>query len=179
MVYNLFIHLFFFSCKTFTITVELRSLEMSNLWWMLCFDECKTSNPQQISGLWSGNVVSIAVKSGQNHGPCFNTLRLRQDSQHFPDNFLKCIFLNKNIWILINISLKFVPKGQINNIPALVQIMAWCRPGDKPLSEPVMVNLLMHISSVAKKLSWLIRHLSGGLCIFYSNLWNLSSDISV
>ena len=32
-----------------------------------------------------------------------------------------------------------------NNIPALVQIMAWRRPGDKPLSEPMMVNLLTHI----------------------------------
>ena len=34
------------------------------------------------------------------------------------------------------ISLKFVPKGPINNIPALVQIMAWRRSGDKPLPEP-------------------------------------------
>ena len=31
--------------------------------------------------------------------------------------------MNENAWILINISLKFVPKGPINNIPALVQIM--------------------------------------------------------
>ena len=37
------------------------------------------------------------------------------------------------------------PGGPINNIPALVQIMAWCRPGDKSLSEPMMVILLMHI----------------------------------
>ena len=37
-------------------------------------------------------------------------------------------------------SLKTVPKGPINNIPALVQIMAWCRPGDKPLSEPMLVS---------------------------------------
>ena len=37
--------------------------------------------------------------------------------------------------ILIKISLKVVPKGPINNIPALVQIMVWCRPGNKPLSE--------------------------------------------
>ena len=47
--------------------------------------------------------------------------------------------------ISITISLKFVPKGPINNIPALVQIMAWRRPGDKPLSEPVMVRLLTYI----------------------------------
>ena len=45
----------------------------------------------------------------------------------------------------IEISLKFVPKGPVNNIPALVQIMAWCRPGDKPLSEPMMVSLATHI----------------------------------
>ena len=32
-----------------------------------------------------------------------------------------------------------------HNIPALVQIMAWRRPGDKPLSEPMMVSLLTHI----------------------------------
>ena len=42
--------------------------------------------------------------------------------------FSKYIFWNENVWILINISLKFVPKGPINNMPALVQIMAWCRP---------------------------------------------------
>ena len=35
--------------------------------------------------------------------------------------------------------------GQINNIFALVQIMVWRWPGDKPLSEPIMVNLLIHI----------------------------------
>ena len=33
--------------------------------------------------------------------------------------------------------MKFVSKVPINNIPALVQIMAWRRPGDKPLSEPI------------------------------------------
>ena len=50
-----------------------------------------------------------------------------------------------NVWIQIKISLKFVPKGPINNIPSLVQIMVWRRPGDKPLSEPMMVNLLTYI----------------------------------
>ena len=64
----------------------------------------------------------------------FNTLRLGQNGRHFPDNHLKCFFLNENIWISINTSLKFVPKGRINNIPAFVQIMAWCQLGDKPTS---------------------------------------------
>ena len=48
-------------------------------------------------------------------------------------------------WMKIFDSPKFVPKGSINNIPALVQIMAWRRPGDKPLSEPMMLNLSTHM----------------------------------
>ena len=45
----------------------------------------------------------------------------------------------------MEISLMFVPKDPINIIPALVKIMAWHRPGDKPISEPMMVSLLMLI----------------------------------
>ena len=69
-----------------------------------------------------------------------NTLRSRQNGRHFPDDNFKCIFLDENMEIAINIALKFVPQRQINNITALVQLMAWHRPGDKPLSEPVMVQ---------------------------------------
>ena len=74
-----------------------------------------------------------------------NTLRPRQNGHHFPDDILKCLFFNENVWISIRISLKFIPNGPINNNPALVQIMAWRRRGDKPLSETVMVSLLTHI----------------------------------
>ena len=80
-----------------------------------------------------------------NHTCCFNTLRPRQNGRRFADDTFKRIFVNENVGISINISLKFVPEGLINNIPALVQIMAWRRSGDKPLSEPMMVNLLTHI----------------------------------
>ena len=76
---------------------------------------------------------------------CVNTLRPRQDGCQFPDDIFKCIFLNENISISIAISLKFVPKGPINNIAALVQIMAWRWLGDKPLSETMMASLLTHI----------------------------------
>ena len=75
----------------------------------------------------------------------FNTLRPRQNGRHFADDIFKCIFLNENVSIAIKIPLKFVPKGPINNVPALVQIMAWRRPGDKSLSEPMMVSLPTHI----------------------------------
>ena len=77
--------------------------------------------------------------------PALNTLRPRQNGPHFADDIFKCIFLNENVWILLKISLKFVPKVPINYIPALVLIMPWHRPGDKPLSEPMMVRLPTHI----------------------------------
>ena len=54
-------------------------------------------------------------------------------------------FLNENMIISLKISLKFVSTGPINNIPVLVQIMAWRRPGDKPLSEPMIIILLTHV----------------------------------
>ena len=69
-----------------------------------------------------------------------NTLRdysnIRQKGCHCADDSFKYIFMNENVWISIKISLKFVPKGSIDNIPALVQIMTWRRIGDTPLSQP-------------------------------------------
>ena len=53
----------------------------------------------------------------------------------------------------MEISLKFVPKGPINKIPALVQIMAWHQTGDKPLSEPMMTHFndayMRHLASMS------------------------------
>ena len=69
----------------------------------------------------------------------------KQKGCRFTDDIFKCIFLNENVWIPIKISLKLVPKGPINNVPVLFQIMAWCRPGDRPLFEPMMVSLSTHI----------------------------------
>ena len=86
---------------------------------------------------WSNSLMYLCVTWPQ----WVNALRPRQYGRHFSD-ILKCIFLNENILISIK---NFIPNGPISNIPALVQIMAWCRLGDKPLSEPLMVSLLMHI----------------------------------
>ena len=74
----------------------------------------------------------------------FNTLRLWRNG-HFVDDIFKRIFFITNVWVLIKMSLKLVSKGPINNIPALVQIMAWRRPGAKPLPEPMMASFLMHM----------------------------------
>ena len=63
-----------------------------------------------------------------------------QNGYHFADNLFKCIFLNEIFLILIQTSLKFVPKVQIDNKWALVQVMAWRRTGNKQLSEPMLTQ---------------------------------------
>ena len=77
--------------------------------------------------------------------PYRDSLRPRQNGRLFADDTFKRIFLNGNTRISTKTSLKFVPKGLINNIPALVLIMAWRRQGDKPLSETMLVRSLTHI----------------------------------
>ena len=86
----------------------------------------------------------------------FKTLRSRPNGRHFPQDIFKCIFLNKNVSIAIEISLKSIPNGPIDNIPALVQILALHRPGNKPLSEPMMVWLPTHIC--VTHLQWVKRY---------------------
>ena len=100
--------------------------------------------------LWFTHWKLVMISGLGQHGSrlcfaTFKTLRPRKNGRHFADNIFKCIFLNGNVWIPIKISLKFVPQGPINNIPALVQIMAWRRPGDKPLSGPMMVRIPTHL----------------------------------
>ena len=56
------------------------------------------------------------------------------------DDIFKCIFLNENDRIPIQISLKFVPRSPVDNKPTLVQVMAWSRTGDKPLPEPMLTQ---------------------------------------
>ena len=101
------------------------------------------------------NVYSIHIMCRCNHAWMFilyhdnalmDTLRPTRNRQYFADDIFKRIFVNERVWILINISLKFVPKGPINNFPVLVQMMmAWRRSGDKTLSEPIMISLPTHI----------------------------------
>ena len=96
-------------------------------------------------GVDVGLVMMTSLISATKGACMFNTLRLRQNCRYFADDIFKCIFLNSDVWVSLKISLKFVPKFPINNNPALVQIKAWRRPGDKPLSEPMMVSLMAHI----------------------------------
>ena len=95
--------------------------------------------------------------------------------RHFADYISKCIFLNENTSISINISLKFVPEGRINNIKALVQIMAWRRLGDKPLSEPMMIS--SDRLAVGKNVTWLGHPNDNQSKIYFHKLWLMNSWI--
>ena len=63
----------------------------------------------------------------------------------FSRRHLKCIFLNENVWVSIKILLKVAPTGPFIHIPALVQILAWRRPGDKALTDPMLVCALTYV----------------------------------
>ena len=94
--------------------------------------------------IWGGvyckcPITNLIIHTSGSWSRAVNTLRPIQNGRRFADDTFKRIFLNENVRISIKISLKFIPKGPINNNPALVQIMAW------PLSEPMMVSLLTHI----------------------------------
>ena len=62
---------------------------------------------------------------------------------------------------MLKISLKFGPKDQINNIAALVQIMAWRRSADKSLFEPMIVRLPMYASLGLNELTQMNWHSAG------------------
>ena len=72
-------------------------------------------------------------------------MRLWQNGRHFADDTFRRIFLSENLRISLIFHWSYFPKGPINNIPALVQIMAWRRVGDKPLSEPMLTQIQWRI----------------------------------
>ena len=80
----------------------------------------ESNEPEKLRQLICQDVCTRATMK------CFNTLRPRQIARHFADDIFKCMFMNV-FWF------KFLNKS------ALVQVMAWRRTGDKPLSEPMMV----------------------------------------
>ena len=146
-----------------------------------------------IAGQWCRNRFYIMASSRNDRASRYILTHQgpRQNGRHFPDDIFKCIFcLNENLWIPIKISLKFVPKDLINNIPSLVQIRAWRWPGDKPLSEPMMDSLLTHICIIQPQwvnFSWHIFMMTRDkntcqyisveeLLIVHKNIWQVNSQ---
>ena len=89
-------------------------------------------DPKKVTHNATWIFMTISCKAKTNTDICRLCSVLNLDSQVLSNTFS---WMKKN-WISKTISLKFVSKGLINNIPALVQIMAWHQQGGKPLSEP-------------------------------------------
>ena len=131
---RIFIQHYYFMCYFYPIYVYGTTISWTNT--------CRDCIPE-IGSIDRKESMVLTTKSPN----CisFKTFRPRQNGRHFPDDIFKCTFLNGNVRISIKISLKIVPESPINNIPALVPIMAWRRSGDKPLAEPIMFNERTHI----------------------------------
>ena len=127
--------------------VELRTRMSNDILYKNVFDYLSTFEFHLKTCLCKGsqyNVILPMILQGRiwNRTCCVathvNILRPRQNSRHVADATFKSIFFNENLWIWIEISLKFVPEGTNRNIAASDQIMAWRRPGGKPSSEPML-----------------------------------------
>ena len=91
---------------------------LSNVWQV-----SQGYNYWQITASDSGFVHTYAtsnylkqVTTSLTYMPWVNTLRLKRNLRHFTADIFKCIFLNENIWISLQIALKFVPKVRIDRI---------------------------------------------------------------
>ena len=76
-----------------------------------------------------------AVGSVSELGNILTHLSLDKIATILANDIFKWNFLNENGRIQIQISLTFVPKSLIDNMPALAQVVAWRRTGDKPLPD--------------------------------------------
>ena len=135
----------------FDMCLDNRWSKQSRGWWFempshLLWRNCIESSRYIYTIPWHCRYYSLLISRVKTRISTLHIVNIMAaDACHFAHDIFKWIFLNENAWILLKISLKFVPKVGINNIPALVQIMACRRPGGKPLSEPMMVSLLTHI----------------------------------
>ena len=89
----------------------------------MCTSITNTSNYCEVYAMWeatcettySQHPLVITVI-----GPDITSSSHGQNGRHFADNVFKRTFLNEKVRFLTKISLKFVPKGSIDNNPALV-----------------------------------------------------------
>ena len=116
----------------FDVIFDLRPNKRLSKLWRCCWFETPSRplwrhcNVCQCSSL-DFDFVRMTIGIAFKHTD-IDSLRPRQNCRHFADDSFKCIFLNENVWIAFKISLKFIPKFRIKNIPTLVKIMAWRQP---------------------------------------------------
>ena len=86
------------------------------------------------------NKTKNKQKTGNTKEPSkliYQLLSLWKKGRHFADHLLSEIALMKNFVFWFKFHWSFFPKGLVDNKAPLVQVLAWCRTGDKPLPEPI------------------------------------------
>ena len=118
-------------------------------------------------------VVSLLMHVCVTRPQWVNTLRSRQNGRHFADDIFKCIFFNENVSVAIKFSLKFVPNGPINNIPALApsRRQAIIRTNDGQFTDAYtrwVNSVLLYVrSEVFHDVSLMYDKCSSGICLMY------------
>ena len=82
-------------------------------------------------------MAAIEISTVSDDRPGSTLTRSGQNGGNLADNIFQMKILAENFFILIKFSLKFVHKDPTDNKSALVQVMAWCLNGTKPLPEPM------------------------------------------
>ena len=95
-----------------------------------------------------------------------NTFKTRQNGRHFPDDIVKCKSSNENIYFDKYFT-AVCSRGPMNDIPALVQIMAWRRPGDNQLSEAITDTGINDLAIAKERETIICAHFMP--CIVFGN----------
>ena len=96
---------------------------------------------------WTFSYITM-TRADQDYQVCYifpEHIEAEANGGHFADDTFKCIFLNENVRIFVEVQLNLFPNDRLNNTPALFQIMVCRLVGTQPLCEPMMVILLTHI----------------------------------
>ena len=92
-----------------------------------------TSSNYIPSASWSASCIYVRYAELDSHQVSLNTLGLRKKWPLFSRQHFQMHFFNENVWILIQISLSFVPNGSVNNIPIMSpaqhQAITWTNDG--------------------------------------------------
>ena len=94
-----------------TLPMRSRTLVQVMAW-------CRQATSHYLSQCWPRSLSPYGVTRPQ----WVNSSPPGQNSRHFTDNIFRYISVNENFCILVEISLKFVPKGPINNKTTLVSL---------------------------------------------------------
>ena len=105
---------------------EINSLNIGFFLWIIDF----VINLRKLTGLL---LYKTCVQTYSSMGKMANI---------FVDNICKCILLNENMHIFLQILLSFFVQSSVDNKWTLVHIMSWCQRDDKPLPEPMVTKIL-------------------------------------